>query len=427
MQQYRGISAEQDPRYKDKQAKLLKTQKFPPAFDTKVDIRKVEMAVMKPWITKKVVELMGFEDDVLIEYIHSLLEDQENPIVNAKQLQILLTGFLESKTRAFMEPLWDLLLSAQSNPLRVPTALLEEKKREMKKREEEQAVQRRRDEYMDEVRQRERGGRGGPGGGGGGRGGYGGGGGRNGLPERPQGRFDDRGGGYGGDRRGGGGGGGYGGGRERDQGYGAMYGGNDCETDRRPRGRSPSRSPPPHSRNNQSYLSDSRRSRSPPPRQRGRSPSFSRSPPPHQRRRSPSRSRSRSRSRSPPRKRRYDDDEDRRRGGGGRRDGRRGGWSRSPPPVRRRGGRSPSPQRRSPSPPARRRKEEQGRPKSRWENEEEQGQNQRAEADPALSRRESELKEGLLRKKVMASRSRARSGSPPRDVDNGDSAAEDRG
>jgi hypothetical protein len=33
------------------------------------------MAVMKPWIAKKVIELLGFEDDVLIEYIHSLLED----------------------------------------------------------------------------------------------------------------------------------------------------------------------------------------------------------------------------------------------------------------------------------------------------------------------------------------------------------------
>jgi serine/arginine repetitive matrix protein 1 len=38
------------------------------------------MAVMKPWIAKKVIELLGFEDDVLIEYIHSLLEDPENPV-----------------------------------------------------------------------------------------------------------------------------------------------------------------------------------------------------------------------------------------------------------------------------------------------------------------------------------------------------------
>jgi hypothetical protein len=43
----------------------------------------LQMGVMKPWITKKVIELLGFEDDVLIEYIYSLLEDPENPVGRA--------------------------------------------------------------------------------------------------------------------------------------------------------------------------------------------------------------------------------------------------------------------------------------------------------------------------------------------------------
>lgn len=43
----------------------------------------LQMGVMKPWITKKVIELLGFEDDVLIEYIYSLLEDPENPVSRA--------------------------------------------------------------------------------------------------------------------------------------------------------------------------------------------------------------------------------------------------------------------------------------------------------------------------------------------------------
>lgn len=47
---------------------------------TQVDMRKVELAVMKPWIAKKVVELLGFEDDVLIEYISGLLENDEDPV-----------------------------------------------------------------------------------------------------------------------------------------------------------------------------------------------------------------------------------------------------------------------------------------------------------------------------------------------------------
>lgn len=43
-------------------------------------MRKVELAVMKPWIAKKIIELLGFEDDVLIEYIIGLLENDEDPV-----------------------------------------------------------------------------------------------------------------------------------------------------------------------------------------------------------------------------------------------------------------------------------------------------------------------------------------------------------
>ncbi|KAK4047747.1 hypothetical protein OIV83_005255 [Microbotryomycetes sp. JL201] len=217
-----GVSSEQDRRFKDKEALAIKKGVFPPSFDTKVDMRKVELAVMKPWIAKKVVELLEFEDEVLIEYINSLLEDTDNPIVDAKKMQHALTGFLHKKTPIFMQQLWDLLLSAQSNPLRVPTELLEEKKKEMRARAEAEAANKRAEQVQNErmaaIRQRERGERdgnfqggfGGSGRGGGrggasydrgerggyrGRGGYGGG--RDGPPPR---RYDD----YAYDRRGGG-------------------------------------------------------------------------------------------------------------------------------------------------------------------------------------------------------------------------------
>lgn len=45
-----------------------------------VDMRKVELSVMKPWIAKKVIELLGFEDEVVIEYVCGLLEDTSNPV-----------------------------------------------------------------------------------------------------------------------------------------------------------------------------------------------------------------------------------------------------------------------------------------------------------------------------------------------------------
>lgn len=43
-------------------------------------MRKVELSVMKPWIGRKVVELLGFEDDVVIEYASGLLEDPTSPV-----------------------------------------------------------------------------------------------------------------------------------------------------------------------------------------------------------------------------------------------------------------------------------------------------------------------------------------------------------
>jgi hypothetical protein len=70
---FKGSSTDQDRRFSDKELKLLKTLKFPPQFDTKylsfifvtlslsshatlffsfVDMRKVNLQVIRPWVTK---------------------------------------------------------------------------------------------------------------------------------------------------------------------------------------------------------------------------------------------------------------------------------------------------------------------------------------------------------------------------------------
>lgn len=43
-------------------------------------MRKVNLSVIRPWATKKVVELIGFEDEVVIEYAMGLLEDESQPV-----------------------------------------------------------------------------------------------------------------------------------------------------------------------------------------------------------------------------------------------------------------------------------------------------------------------------------------------------------
>ncbi|KAL9127300.1 MAG: hypothetical protein Q9217_003787 [Psora testacea] len=162
-------------------AKLLKSTKFPAEFSQKVDMKKVNVEVMKKWIAGKISEILGSEDDVVIELCFNLLEGSRFPDI--KVLQIQLTGFLDKDTAKFCKELWLLCLSAQNNAQGVPKELLEAKKLELiqEKIEAEKAAEeaqrrkeqdRQRERNIDSIRQRERGERGGRGRGRGGRGGY---------------------------------------------------------------------------------------------------------------------------------------------------------------------------------------------------------------------------------------------------------------
>ncbi|EEY19733.1 conserved hypothetical protein [Verticillium alfalfae VaMs.102] len=55
-------------------ARLLKSTKFPPEFNQKVDMQKVNLQVIKKWIASKISEILGGEDDVVIELCFGLIE-----------------------------------------------------------------------------------------------------------------------------------------------------------------------------------------------------------------------------------------------------------------------------------------------------------------------------------------------------------------
>ena len=46
-----------------------------------VDTTKIKMDVMKPWIAKRVTELLGFEDEVLINFVYGLLEAKVHSLI----------------------------------------------------------------------------------------------------------------------------------------------------------------------------------------------------------------------------------------------------------------------------------------------------------------------------------------------------------
>jgi serine/arginine repetitive matrix protein 1 len=119
------------------------------------------MGMANRWIANRVTEILGSEDDVVIELIFNLVEGGRYvrfpclpylptylPIQSyllsllclltigmlqpdIKSLQIQLTGFLDKDTPTFCKDLWKLLRSAQTSPQGVPKELLEAKKLEL--------------------------------------------------------------------------------------------------------------------------------------------------------------------------------------------------------------------------------------------------------------------------------------------------------
>ncbi len=107
--------------------------KFDDSLAVKVDMRRVKLDVMKPWISKRLAEILGIEDDVVVEFVFNQLEDDKDP--DPRKMQINLTGFLNGKNaRVFMGELWAMLDSAQKNESGIPQQLLDEKKEELKSR-----------------------------------------------------------------------------------------------------------------------------------------------------------------------------------------------------------------------------------------------------------------------------------------------------
>ncbi|KAE9141553.1 hypothetical protein PF006_g13148 [Phytophthora fragariae] len=129
----RGTSAAQDGRYQAQEKKLLAQMNFPKCFEQRVDMRKVQREVVNQWVTERLTQLLGFEDDIVVALAINLLEPKVDEKLDPRQLQVALTGFLEKQAAAFTEELWQLLLSAQSNPTGIPSAILDQKKRELQR------------------------------------------------------------------------------------------------------------------------------------------------------------------------------------------------------------------------------------------------------------------------------------------------------
>jgi len=126
---FRGTSADQDVRFANKEKKFLSQMKVPVEYATKVDMKKVQLEVIKPWISQQITKLLGFEDEVLIAYVFGLLEEKQFP--DPKILHVNITGFLEQDASEFCRELWKLLISAQNSIGGIPPQFLAKKKNDI--------------------------------------------------------------------------------------------------------------------------------------------------------------------------------------------------------------------------------------------------------------------------------------------------------
>lgn len=133
---FTGTNQQQDTRFSDKEKKLMKQMRFGDNLNKRVDMSKIKLDVLRPWISKKITDILHIEDDVVVEFVYNQLEEEKFPC--PKKMQINMTGFLNGRNaRQFMEELWALLLSAQESETGIPAEFLQQKKEEILKREEE--------------------------------------------------------------------------------------------------------------------------------------------------------------------------------------------------------------------------------------------------------------------------------------------------
>lgn len=136
---FRGTTHDQTPYFADKQRKEIEETEWPAHFETPVDMDRVHLKVIRPWIAQKIHDLLGYEDDIVTLYCVQLLEksaEGDDESICPKKMATSLQGFLAGgKALKYVSDLWSLLLQAQSSASGIPRELVESKMEEVRKQE----------------------------------------------------------------------------------------------------------------------------------------------------------------------------------------------------------------------------------------------------------------------------------------------------
>lgn len=58
----------------DVDKRLLRTTKFPPEFNVKVDMQKVNVPLIQKWTSEEITRILHGEDDVVIDLVSNILQ-----------------------------------------------------------------------------------------------------------------------------------------------------------------------------------------------------------------------------------------------------------------------------------------------------------------------------------------------------------------
>jgi len=79
-------------RFGDKDKKILKSENLPQEYETPIDISKIVLEPIKMWVERRVTEILGFEDDIVIGIINAQLEEPVEDKVDPKSIHLQLLG-----------------------------------------------------------------------------------------------------------------------------------------------------------------------------------------------------------------------------------------------------------------------------------------------------------------------------------------------
>ena len=92
---FRGARAGQDCKWGNQDAKIIAKTSFPKCFQRRVETSKVNLDLMGRWVAEKLKELLGFEDEIVVNLVVTRLAE---PSPDPKQMQHELNGFLAGIT-----------------------------------------------------------------------------------------------------------------------------------------------------------------------------------------------------------------------------------------------------------------------------------------------------------------------------------------